>query len=139
MLTFKTSGGGLTQTETADAVQTGTTNAINATNVSTVAETRVVDCSVTNIPASSSAPSLLSPSPLVNDIKRIEVSCTFGEPIEVWMGNDAMSADSLLFVANQGEGPMTLECIIPTGSYLYFRTASLNNVNAGYLTLNLMK
>lgn len=98
------------------------------------------DASSTGINNNSGAFVQFSGATLTSDVKKIEYSNTSGYPLDVRLGADASSAAlaSTLFIMNRGEGPISLDCEIPTGSKLWVRSKTTDAITDGIITINLM-
>lgn len=128
-----TTSGGLTQAETQAAMEA----AIVAQRLD-LKDTKFHDCAVTNIPALSGTPVEIDVAvPVSTPIKELQVTCTFGEPIEILTGTSLLTA-TRKFILNLGDGPIVMPCKLSVGDHLYVRTLSANAVTSGVLSINLM-
>lgn len=132
-------GAGLSQAETTTAVE----NALTSINADDIIATRHHDCSVTNINGSAGAlvelrqDNATAGTSLPAAVKKIHISCTFGEPIEILSGANSGSATRKA-VLNLGEGPLVLECKMTSGHSVFVRSLSTNSITSGVLTVNFL-
>jgi hypothetical protein len=134
-----TSGSGITQSQAQQAFE----DALAAVNADDVITTRHHDCTVLAIPASASAAAeiqvdnVTAGTALVAAVKKIHASATFGAAIEIRTGANEAAA-TRKFIMNLGEGPLVIECAIPSGDKLFVRNLANAAVSSGVLTLNLL-
>lgn len=130
---------GLTQAETTTAVS----DALTSVNADDVTDTRHHDCSVTNINGSAGAlveirrDNANAGAALAAAVKKIHVSCTFGEPIEILSGANSGSATRRV-ITNLGEGPLVIECKMTSGHSVFVRSLSTSAITTGVLTINFL-
>lgn len=130
---------GLSQAETTTAV----TDALTGVNADDVIGTRHHDCSVTQINGSAGAlveiqqDNSTAGAALAAAVKKIHLSCTFGEPIEILSGANSGSATRRV-VANLGEGPLIIECKMTSGHSVFVRSLSTSAITSGVLTVNFL-
>lgn len=71
-----------------------------------------------------------------DDISKIQLTFTAGQPLEFGTGVDAMNVTQK-FIINQGEGPLTLDCVLASGAKLWVKSLG-TDVSTGFLTMNLI-
>lgn len=132
-------GSGLSQAETTTAVQDALTNV----NADTLVDTRHHDMTLTGLNAAGGAlvemrvDNSTTGTGLAAAVKKIHISSTIGEPIEIRTGANS-GASTRRAVLNLGDGPLFLECIITSGHGVYLRSMSSNAITEGVLTINFL-
>jgi len=73
---------------------------------------------------------------IVADISKLQLTFTAGQPLEFGVGPNSGSIVQK-FIINQGEGPLTLDCVLSTGDKLWVSSLG-SDVTTGFLTMNLI-
>ena len=139
MKTYISGGSPLSAADTTTAIE----NALTGVNSDDVIATRYHDTSVTNINAAAGALVEVDVDKdnrgavLPAAVKGIEISCTFGTPVEILSGASAGAATRKL-VANLGEGPTVVPLKMTSGHRVYVRSLNTDSITSGILTLNLL-
>lgn len=132
-------GSGLSQAESQQATEDALTDIL----ADDIIATRHHDTSVTAINGSAGAlvelrqDNASAGAALPAAVKKIHVSCTFGEPIEILSGPNAGAATRKV-IANLGEGPLVLEVKMTSGHSVFVRSLSATGVSEGVLTVNFL-
>lgn len=132
-------GAGANQAEVEQAVS----DALVAVNPDDIITTRYHDCATTTINASGGAlveirtDSGTGGAALPAAVKAIQISCTFGTPVEILSGANSGSATRKV-VANLGEGPTVLPCKMTSGHSVFVRSLNASSISEGVLTVNFL-
>lgn len=121
-------------------VEGGSISVVGITGVG-VKTTRYHDCASVGINGNAGAfVALGSGAALAQDISKIQLTSTIGEPLTIRVGVDAAAAAAAsdLIVLNRGDGPVNLDVTIPSGSLLWIRSLTTVAIADGLLTANLM-
>jgi hypothetical protein len=138
-VTKTSSGGGLSQQEMTDAF----IDALETVDSDEIVDTRYNDNTLNAIPVAGGTPieiNVDSSTPgivLAAAVKSMQLSCTFGVPIEIMAGASAIAATRRA-VANLGEGPQNIVIKIAAGERVYARSLNASSASTGVLTINFM-
>jgi hypothetical protein len=126
----------------ASEVETAVIDALETVFPTTTVATRYHDTATTTIPAFASNPVEIrvdssSTGAVVPFTKALQITCTFGSPIGIYVGSAAASA-TIRCVLNLGGFIPEIPVIIAAGQRIYVKTMNADTVTSGVLTVNLL-